>query len=49
MTKQKPPPDNPEQSARFVETARDLAAKGSREFSKVFKAIIPKKKVRKKS
>jgi len=44
--KPKPPPDDPEQSARFVETAKDLKAASGDEFVRAFKKIVPKKKAR---
>jgi hypothetical protein len=45
MTKNpKPPPDDPKQSARFVETAKKLDVEsGGKAFARVFKKIVPKK------
>lgn len=44
MAIKKPPPDDPEQSARFVETAKAVEAeKGGAAFAQAFKKIIPKK------
>jgi hypothetical protein len=41
------PPDNAEQSRRFVETARKLDADESgRKFAKAFKKVVPKKRIR---
>jgi hypothetical protein len=41
----KPPPDDPEQSARFVETAKVIEADKSRSaFTRAFRAIVPPKK-----
>jgi hypothetical protein len=38
----KPPPDDPEESARFIETAKVLEAdKGKGEFGRAFKAVTP--------
>jgi hypothetical protein len=42
--KPKPPPDNPEQSARFIETAKASEASGGSAFARAFKKIVPKKK-----
>ena len=42
----KPPPDDPEQSAQFVETAKATGATSGGLFARVFKKIIPKKKRR---
>jgi hypothetical protein len=40
--KPKPPPDDPEQSAKFVETARSLGAdKGELVFGKAIKRLLP--------
>jgi len=40
--KPKPPPDDPEQSKRFVETAKALGTDASgTAFSKEFKKIVP--------
>lgn len=41
----KPPPDDPEQSARFIDAARETCvdADGS-EFKKAFNTIVPAKK-----
>jgi hypothetical protein len=45
MTKKNPTPDNPEQSRRFEEKARELGADESgKRFDKAFKSILPKKK-----
>ena len=44
--KSKPPPDDPKQSARFVETAKAIGADSSSAFARAFKKILPKKKVR---
>jgi hypothetical protein len=41
--KPKPPPDDPEQSARFVETAKEVEADGNA-FVRAFKKIVPTKK-----
>ena len=39
--KPKPPPDDPEQSKRFIEAARELGADESPEaFEKVFKKVV---------
>jgi hypothetical protein len=46
--KPKPPPDDPEQSARFVETAKAAGATSGGEFARVFKKIIPKKQAKSK-
>jgi hypothetical protein len=44
MIAKKPPPDDPKQSARFVETAKGLGANTSgAEFKRAFKKIVPKK------
>jgi hypothetical protein len=40
--KSKPPPDDPEQSARFVETAKATGADG-KAFTRAIKAIVPTK------
>ena len=41
--KPNPPPDDPEESARFVETAKALEAdKGKAAFGRAFKKVIPK-------
>jgi len=40
----KPPPDNPEQSAQFVETAKATGATSGGLFARVFRKIVPKKK-----
>lgn len=48
MAIKKPAPDDPKQSARFVETAKGLGADTSgAEFKRVFKKIVPKKGRRK--
>jgi hypothetical protein len=45
MTKKKETQDNPEQSRRFEEKARELGSDESgKRFDKAFKAILPKKK-----
>jgi hypothetical protein len=44
--KPKPPPDDPEQSARFVEAAKALGADSTGAFSAAFKIVVPKKKRR---
>ena len=42
--KPKPPPDDPEQSARFVETAKEVEAdKSGAAFGRAFKKVLPKK------
>jgi hypothetical protein len=41
--KERPPPDDPEQSARFVETAKAVGADSARSFAKAVGAIVPKK------
>jgi hypothetical protein len=42
--KPKPPPDDPEESARFVETAKQIESDLSgKTFTRVFKRLIPKK------
>jgi hypothetical protein len=47
--KPKPPPDDPAQSARFVETAKELEAdKGGSAFARAMKELAPKKIVPKK-
>jgi hypothetical protein len=43
--KPKPPPDDPEESARFLETAKALGADDANAFARVMKKIVPKKKV----
>ena len=41
-----PPPDDPEQSARFVAMAAELEAeKAKAAFGRAFKKVIPRKKV----
>jgi hypothetical protein len=46
--KSKPPPDDPKQSVRFIETAKALDVGSSGEsFARAFKKIVPKRKVRK--
>jgi hypothetical protein len=47
MAIKKPPPDDPAQSARFVETAKELGATSSIGFAKAFKKIVSKKKIKK--
>jgi hypothetical protein len=48
MTSKKPPPDDPKQSKRFVETAKALDVEArAKDFRKAFNAIIPKRKSRK--
>jgi hypothetical protein len=42
--KSKPPPDDPEESARFVETATALGAGDSTAFARAMKKIVPKRK-----
>jgi hypothetical protein len=44
--KERPPPDDPKQSARFVETATMLEVDkiGGKAFASAVKKIIPKKK-----
>ena len=42
--KAKPPPDDPKQSARFVETAKAAGATSGGVFARVFKKIVPQKK-----
>ena len=45
--KEKPKPDNPEQSRRFEEKARELGADESGKFfERAFKAVLPKRKGR---
>jgi hypothetical protein len=48
--KPKPPPDDPEQSKRFIEAAREIGADESPEaFEEVFRKVVrPKKGVHKK-
>jgi hypothetical protein len=46
-TKQKPPPDDPAQSVRFAEAARAIGVVSGRAFAKVFKKIVPKKRLKK--
>jgi hypothetical protein len=42
--KSKPPPDNPEQSKRFIEAAREIGADESPEaFERVFKKVVRQK------
>jgi hypothetical protein len=42
--KPQPPPDDPEQSKRFIDTAREIGADESEEgFDRVFKKIVPPK------
>jgi hypothetical protein len=44
MSIKKPPPDDPKQSARFVETAKALEFMPNNNiFARAFKKIIPKK------
>jgi len=44
MAIKKPPPDDPKQSARFVETAKSTDADISgKAFARVLKRVIPKK------
>jgi hypothetical protein len=44
--KPKTPPDDPEESARFMETAKQIEADTSgNAFARAFKKIVPKKKV----
>jgi hypothetical protein len=46
--KPKPPPDDPEQSKRFEETARELGADESGDlFKKAVKAVVPPKQAKK--
>jgi hypothetical protein len=48
--KPKPPPDDPEQSARFVETAKALGAEtGGEAFARAFNKAVPKKKIKRRS
>lgn len=43
--KPKPEPDDKEQSARFIETAKDLEAdKNAENFERALKTIVPPKK-----
>jgi hypothetical protein len=45
MTKPKPKPDNPEQSARFIEAAKSAQVdETGAEFEWAFKKIVPEKK-----
>jgi hypothetical protein len=51
MPKKKPPPelpktaDDPEQSRRFIETAKKLGAdKSGEEFERLFKQVVPPKR-----
>ena len=45
MTKSKPTPDDPEQSKRFIETAKKLETDESAiAFERVIKKILPEKK-----
>jgi len=41
--KPKPQPDYPEQSARFLETAKEVGATDGKTFARAFKKIVPKK------
>jgi hypothetical protein len=50
MAIKKPPPDDPEQSARFVETAKKVEAdKTGEAFARALKQVIPKKKIKRRS
>jgi hypothetical protein len=43
--KPKPPPDDPEQSKRFIETAEEVGADTDEEaLERAFKKIVPKKR-----
>jgi hypothetical protein len=45
--KPKPPPDDPEQSKRFAEIAREIGADATPdEFERAFKRIVPAKRPR---
>ncbi len=45
MAVKKPPPDNPDQSKRFVDTAKALDVDESgKAFARAFKVVVPKKK-----
>jgi len=44
--KVKPPPDDPEQSARFMETAKNLQAEKSNAFGKAIDAVLPRRRRR---
>jgi hypothetical protein len=45
--KPKPPADDPAQSKRFIETAREIGTDESRErFERAFKRIVPAKRSR---
>ena len=45
--KKKPTPDDPAQSQRFVETAKEIEAEVTgNAFARAFKTIVPKKKRR---
>ena len=42
--KKNPPPDDPEQSKRFIDMAREVQAEGSKEeFEKAFKKVAKEK------
>lgn len=41
--KPKPPPDDPEQSERFIRTAKDAEVKDDNAFARALNKIIPKK------
>ena len=44
--KPKPPPDDPEQSKRFVEAAKEAGAVSGSAFTRAFKKVVPKRKRR---
>jgi hypothetical protein len=45
--KPNPPPDNPEQSKRFIEIAREVEADGTKEdFDRAFKKVTTPRKVK---
>jgi hypothetical protein len=45
--KPNPPPDDPEQSKRFIEIAREVEADGSKEeFDRAFKKVAKPRKVK---
>lgn len=44
--KARPPPDDPKQSARFVETAESLQAEKGVAFGKAIRAVLPRRRRR---